>query len=145
MYLHFNKGLMFEIFFFKKSLNLMKELSWITTFSEIFDTVEVVHCHAHKRAFSHQLQEKRFVSQREAERPGGRRVLIRSRGWRGPCDWVVCMFPLTQSCQPASQCSRPGILLTVFTRCVVNVLFPEWLGTKGNLRKGFLQIRDSMC
>lgn len=58
----------------------MKEFAWTSTFSEIFDTVEVVHRHAHKRAFSHQLLEKGLVSQREAERPGGRRVLMTSRG-----------------------------------------------------------------
>ena len=56
MYFHFNKGLVFGIK--KKSSYLMKEFSWIATFSEIFDTVEVVHSHAHKRAFSHQLLEK---------------------------------------------------------------------------------------
>lgn len=66
------------------------------------------------------------------------------RRWRAACNWVVVCFHLT--CPAGAGASATGQeFCSVFTHWVFNVLFPQWLVTKGILYKNRLQAQDTPC
>lgn len=143
MYFHFNKGLLFEI----KKKKIIKSNEGILLNNDIFRNRW--HCwggplsRPQEGIFSSTSGKTIWFPKRSWE-PRGEESVNQKRGMERSLQ-LSCMYASTLSCQPASQCSWPGILLTVFTHCGANVLFPEWLGPRGNLYKSFLQIQDSMC
>ena len=142
MHFHFHKGLMFEIF-----LKIFNSNEGVLFNNHIFRNLWHYRggplSRPQEGIFSSTTVKNDLFLKRSWEALG--KESVNQQLEMESCLQLSCMYVSTEYVLPMHE---PVLLARNSAQCVYsvfNVLFPEWLDTKGNLYRSFLQIQDTSC